>query len=141
MEKDNNICMAMKVLEKEQKIISEQEVEFQFICTPPSPDTIPFMLFGCKDSEEPFTAYCISSEGCVKTPFFRLEKLDEERCCAELSLLKAVDMDGWPTLECDEIYSLVKTKCCITVDLSCFCVISSLSPDLVDRPLPHIEPK
>lgn len=140
MEKENNICIAMKRLQKEQKMISERDMEFQFIRMTPTPDTIPFMLFG-NNSCKPFSAFCVDEYGCFKTHFFRLEKLKEEKCCATLSLLEAVDMDGLPTLSCDEIYSLLKTTCCITVDLNCFCVISPLSPDLVNRILPNIEPK
>lgn len=141
MEKDENICIAMKRLQKEQKLISENHIEFQFVQMPQTPDTIPFMLFGNKNCQMPFTAFSISDEGCVKTPFFRLEKLEEEKCCAVLSLLKAVDMDGVPVDSCDEIHSLLKTDSCVIVDLTCFCVISSLSPKLVNRTLPIIEPK
>ncbi|HHY72435.1 MAG TPA: hypothetical protein GX497_04260 [Bacillus bacterium] len=141
MEKENTICIAMKRLQKEQKIIAEKDMEFQFIQNVPNPDTIPIMLFGNQNSQKPFSAFCIDDVGCFKTNFFRLEKLDEEKGCATLSLLEAVDMDGCPVEDCDEIYSLLKTKCCVTVDLRCLCIINPLSPDLVNRPLPIIEPK
>lgn len=135
----DNICTAMEKLQKEQNYLSECEIDFQFICMPKKPDTIPFMLYngnGCS-----FTAYCLDDGYCIRTPYFRLEKLDVDKCCAVLSLLKAVDMDGCPVDSCDEIHSLLKTKCCVHVDLSCFCVISPLSIELVNRPLPIIEPK
>lgn len=139
MERKLNICAAIEKLEKEQSYLTENEKEFQFICMPQRPDTIPFMLFngnGCS-----FTAYCLSEDDCFRTPFFRLEKFDNQKCCAVLSLLKAIDMDGCPVESCDEIYSLSKTECCVNVDISCFCMISPLSIELVNRPLPIIEPK
>ncbi|WP_017754662.1 CotY/CotZ family spore coat protein [Calidifontibacillus oryziterrae] len=141
MEKKMNICSAMEKLLMEQNYMSENEKEFQFIHMPPKPDTIPFMLFGDNGCGQAFTTFCITGEECIKTSFFRLEKLNLKGCCAVLSLLKAVDMDGCQVEDCDKIYSLIKTKCCVVVDLRCFCAISPLSPILVNRPLPIIEPK
>ena len=126
----------MKTLHKEQKIISGSEMEFQFICKSRETDTIPFLLFP-KKLKKPFMAY---HKG-IATQYFRLEKIDEEICCAELSLLVAVDMDGCPVDLDDDFYALRKTKSCVIVNLNCFCVINPLSPKLVNRPLPIIEPK
>ncbi|GIN94287.1 spore coat protein Y [Siminovitchia terrae] len=137
MDKKNCICIAMKTLQKEQSIISGQHMEFQFVCMSTTTDTIPFMLF-MKNNQKPLKAFT----QCIVTPFFRLEKLDEETCCAELSLLEAIDMDGNPINSFDDdMYSLRKTKSCITVDLNCFCAINPLPPNLVNRPLLVIEPK
>ena len=79
----------MKTLLKEQKIISGRDMEFQFICITKKNDTIPFMLFNNK-STKPFMAI---HKG-IATPYFRLEEIHEDICCAVLSLLVAVDMDG-----------------------------------------------
>ncbi len=127
----------MKTLQREQSILSGQLKEFQFICFSPTTDTIPFMLL-MKNNLKPLKAFT----KCTVTPFFRLEKFDEETCCAELSLLEAIDMDGnlIDTFD-DELYSLRKTKSCIIVDLHCICAINSFPPNLVNRPLPDIEPK
>jgi spore coat protein Y len=126
----------MKVLHKEQKILSGSDMEFQFICMSKEKDTIPFMLF-LKESKKPFL---VNYKG-TATPYFRLEKIVEEICCAVLSLLVAVDMDGSPVDSDDDFYALRKTNSCVIVDLNCFCVINPLAPELVNRPLPVIEPK
>ena len=111
-------------------------MEFQFICLSKKMDTIPFMLYSTNNNK-PFMAFY----KCIATPFFRLEKLDEETCCAELSLLEAIDMEGNPADSFDDFYALRKTNSCIIVNLSCFCVINPLPPEFVNRPLPIIEPK
>lgn len=126
----------MKTLLKEQKILSGRDMKFQFICMPKEKDTIPFLLFTHK-LNKPLKAY---HKG-MATQYFRLEKIDEEICCAELTLLIAVDMDGDPVDVDDDFFALRKTNSCIIVNLNCFCVINPLSPDLVNRPLPIIEPK
>jgi spore coat protein Y len=135
--KNNNcICSEMKVLFKEQKILSGSDREFQFICMSKEKDTIPFMLIHNK-TKKPFL---VNYKG-TATPYFRLEKIVEEICCAVLSLLVAVDMDGSPVDSDDDFYALRKTNSCVIVDLNCFCVINPLAPELVNRPLPVIEPK
>lgn len=136
--KNNNcICSEMKILLKEQKILSGSDREYQFISMSKEKDTIPFMLFNSK-TKKPFL---VNYKG-TATPYFRLEKVVEELCCALLSLLIAVDMDGCPVdHDDDDFYALRKTKSCVIVDLNCFCAINPLAPELVNRPLPVIEPK
>jgi hypothetical protein len=134
--KKSNICLAMKTLQKEQQIISGWDMEFQFVCKTPKIDTIPFMLF-TSGGKKPFTVF----NNCMETSYFRLEKLDEETCCAVLTLLEVVDMEGNPAGSYDELYALRKTNSCIIVNLSCFCVINPFPPELVNKPLPIIEPK
>ena len=136
MDKQSCICIAMKTLLKEQNIIAGIDMEFQFICSIKRMDTIPFML-SSSNKMKPFMAF----NKCIMTPFFRLEKVDEQTCCAELSLLEAVDMEGCPTDCCDDLFALRKTKSCIIVNLNCFCAITPLPPEFVNRPLPMIEPK
>lgn len=132
----NTICLAMKRLQCEQRMLSERDEDFQFICDLPKMDTIPFMLI-TKDSKKPFRAFA----NCIETPYFRLERVDEETCCALLTLLEPVDMDGCPVDSHENVYSLRKTKECIMVVLSCFCAIHPLPLVLVNKPLPIIEPK
>lgn len=136
MDKISCICFAIKILQKEQKIVTERDVGLKFINKSRKMDTIPFMLFNI-NSQKPFMIYYKG----IATPYFRLEKLNEETCCAELSLLEAIDMDGYSVNSYEDVYSLRKTDTCIIVVLSCFCVINPLPPELVNKPLPHIEPK
>ena len=136
MDKQSCICIAMKTLLKEQNIIAGIDMEFQFICSLKKMDTIPFML-SSSNKMKPFMAF----NKCIMTPFFRLEKVDEQTCCAELSLLEAIDMEGNLADPFDDFYALRKTKVCINVNLSCFCVINPLPLEIVNRPIPVIEPK
>ncbi|PPA68942.1 CotY/CotZ family spore coat protein [Jeotgalibacillus proteolyticus] len=135
MEKTNCISNAMKILLKEQEILSKRDKDSLFIKSKKM-DTIPFILTA-KNSSTPFTAYSKSGE----TPFFRIEEIDNQTGCAKLSLLEGYDMDGTPAATCKDVYSLRKTKDCIVVVLNCFCVITPLPPELLNKPLPIIEPQ
>lgn len=130
------ICSAMKRLQYEQKVIASYDKSFQFICQKNELDTIPFMLY-LAGLHQPFMA----RSNCITTPFFRLEELHEELCCAVLSLVIPIDMDGFPAESYGDFYALRKSTSCITVNLNCFCAITPLPPSLVNRPLPIIEPK
>lgn len=131
------ICSELKELLAEQGRLSFEG--FRFVCDSIGFDTIPFIL---SNGKCPFMSWGIKKNGhFFTTNVFRLEALDEEYCCATLKLLEPVDMDGCPVEVCDDIYSLLKTDTCIIVDLKYFCSIAPLSPKLVNRPLPIIEPK
>ncbi|MFC5712474.1 CotY/CotZ family spore coat protein [Thalassorhabdus alkalitolerans] len=102
---------------------------------PTTMDTIPFIL---KDKKgDMFHAFGdIGGDDCFATVFFRVEELDEAKCCATLSLLRpdaTVDFHGScidPTFLCD-VTALERTRFCIEVDLKCFCAIQCLDPALV----------
>jgi spore coat protein Y len=127
----------MKQLLEEQEKISFSG--FRFICEKIGFDTIPFIL---SNETCQLEAWGWTDDGCFfTTNVFRLEALDERKCCATLSLLEPVDMDGCPVDICDDVFSLRKTSNCIIVDLTCFCSLQPLSPKLVNRLLPIIEPK
>ncbi|PID24188.1 CotY/CotZ family spore coat protein [Sporosarcina sp. P7] len=136
MNNPSAICIAMKRLLKEQELMATFCQGFQYVCSFPVFDTIPFTLHDC-ELHTPFSAHY----KCIKTPYFRLEKFDIDTCCATLTLLEPVDMEGNPVDICEEFYSLRKTKSCIIVNINCFCTITPLSPKLVDKKLPTIEPK
>jgi len=144
-DRDNNcVCEAVE------QILAEQEAVEEITCptscfsnllgpvTGPQRDTIPFILYGKKG--ELFKAFgnvggFTGDMTCFQTIFFRVEAVED--CCATLSLLRPVDVDG-NTLSvcnpCDEdFFGLEKTDFCIEVDLDCFCAIQCLSPELVDR--------
>ncbi|WP_078435170.1 CotY/CotZ family spore coat protein [Metabacillus halosaccharovorans] len=144
-DRDNNcVCEAVE------QILAEQEAVEEISCptscysnllgpvSGPQRDTIPFILYGKKG--ELFKAFgnvggFNGDMTCFQTIFFRVEAVED--CCATLSLLRPVDVDG-NTLSvcnpCDEdFFGLEKTDFCIEVDLDCFCAIQCLSPELVDR--------
>jgi spore coat protein Y len=71
-----------------------------------------------EDEDQEESSECFS-------PFFRVEKVDKEKCCAILRVLQPKDdfceVIGYPE------ENLVATNSCITVDLNCFCAIQCLS--------------
>jgi spore coat protein Y len=131
------ICNDLLQLQAEQDKLTFKG--FRFICDSFGYDTIPFIL---SNGQCELDAWGRTKNGTFFfTNVFRLEKVDQEHCCAELSLLEPVDMDGCPVDSWHDAYSLLKTLECIVVDLGCFCTIQPLSPKLVNKPLPIIEPK
>lgn len=131
------ICLELKRLKEEQEKLSLKG--FRYVCESMGFDTIPFIL---SNGENPFKGFGRTVNGQFFTTIvFGLEKLDINHCCATLSLLVPVDIDGIPIEFCDEVYSLLRTNICVTVDLNCFCSIQPLSPKLVNRQPPIVEPK
>jgi spore coat protein Y len=125
-----------QLLEEQQRLSFD---DFRFVCDKIGYDTIPFVLSNEKCAFEVFGR---TRNGLFfTTQVFRLESIDSRHCCATLSLLLPVDIDGYPVDLCDEVFSLIKTDNCIIVDLSFFCSIQPLSPKLVNRELPIVEPK
>jgi spore coat protein Y len=131
------LCNEMAELFEEQQRLSFEG--FRFVCDKIGFDTIPFVL---SNGNCAFEVFGRTKSGLFfTTQVFRLESLDTRHCCAKLSLLLPVDIDGFPVDLCDEVFSLLKTNNCIIVDLSCFCSFQPLSPKLVNRELPIVEPK
>ncbi|WHY02169.1 CotY/CotZ family spore coat protein [Neobacillus sp. DY30] len=130
------ICQELQQLLEEQKKLSFDD--FRFVCEDFGYDTIPFILStgNCQ-----FEAFGWANNGdFFTTNVFRVEAVDVRRCCATISLLEPVDIDGYPVDLC-EVFSLRTTSNCLVVDLSCFKSLQPLSPSLVDRLLPIVEPK
>lgn len=141
---DNNcVCEAVEQILAEQEAVEEITCPtscFSNLLNPVAgtKDTIPFIL--TNKEGELFTAFgnvggLTGDMTCFKTIFFRAESVED--CCATLSLLRPVDVDG-NTISvldpCDEdFFGLEKSDFCVEVDLDCFCAIQCLSPDLVDR--------
>jgi spore coat protein Y len=135
--KDLCICQDLQQLLEEQKKLSFDE--FRFICEDFGYETIPFILStgNCQ-----FEAFGWTNNGdFFTTNVFRLEAIDVTRCCATLSLLEPVDIDGYPVALCDNVFSLRTTSNCLVVDLTCFKSLQPLSPRLVNRLLPIVNPK
>jgi spore coat protein Y len=136
-QKKTCVCHDLQQLLEEQKKLSFED--FRFVNGDFGYDTIPFIL---STGKCPFEAWGWTNNGdFFTTTFFRLEAIDERKCCATLSLLEPVDIDGNPVDMCDNIFSLRSTRNCIIVDLSCFTSLQPLSPRLVNRLLPIIDPK
>jgi spore coat protein Y len=136
-QKNTCVCHDLQQLLEEQKRLSLDD--FRFISDDIGYDTIPFILSNGKCQ---FEAWGWANNGdFFITTFFRLEAIDERKCCATLSLLEPIDIDGCPVDICDNVYSLRTTSNCIIVDLSCFTTLQPLSPRLVNRLLPIINPK
>jgi spore coat protein Y len=131
------ICQELQLLAAEQERLSLKG--FRFICESIGYDTIPIILSNEKCELDAWGK--TTAGNFFSTNVFRVEEIDADHCCARLSLLEPVDMDGCPVDLCGDVFSLLKTDLCIIVDLSCFCAIQPLSPKLVNRPLPIIEPK
>ncbi|WP_252503367.1 CotY/CotZ family spore coat protein [Sporosarcina sp. Marseille-Q4943] len=130
------LCEEMKELWKEQQLLAEFGKELRFIQMADSMDTIPFMLQTAKHSA-PFNAIING----YSTPYFRLEKIDEGSCFAQLSLLQPVNLKGHPALTDQDLYALKKTPHRILVKLCSFSAINPVPHELVSRPLPIIESK
>jgi spore coat protein Y len=143
-DRDNNcVCDAVEQILAEQEAVEEITCPtscFSNLLNPVAgtKDTIPFILTDKKGGL--FRAFgnvggLTGDMTCFKTIFFRVEALDD--CCATLSLLRPVDINGNTesvTDPCDEdFFGLEKSDFCVEVDLDCFCAIQCLSPDLVDR--------
>jgi spore coat protein Y len=131
------ICQDLQQLLEEQQKLSFDG--FRFISENFGYDTIPFILSSgtCQ-----FEAFGWTNNGdFFTTNVFRVEAIDVERCCATISLLEPVDIDGYPVDLCDNVFSLRTTSICLVVDLTCFTSLQPLSPILVDRLLPIVDPK
>ena len=135
--KNGCVCRDLQQLLEEQKKLSFDE--FRFISEDFGYDTIPFILSTGKCQ---FEAFGWTNNGdFFTTNVFRLEAIDVRRCCATISLLEPVDIDGYPVDLCDNVFSLRTTSNCVVVDLTCFTSLQPLSPRLVDRLLPIVDPK
>ncbi|MDQ0230639.1 CotY/CotZ family spore coat protein [Metabacillus malikii] len=90
-------------------------------------DTIPFLLYTQKG--ELFQSPGSVGKNCFTTSFYRIERISD--CCATLRLLLPLKKNGHLAEDICEVDELVKTRCGIEVDLSCFCAIQCLSPKLM----------
>lgn len=147
--KRNCVCEAVEAILDAQDAVNDKCPTscFQDLLNPavaPGRDTIPFMLFDKKGGL--FKAFgnvgnvgtvgalgnAVDDIACFKTIFFRVENIKDD-CCATLSLLRPAEGDIVDPCELEGVGSLIRTDFCIEVDLSCFCAIQCLSPDLVRR--------
>ncbi|WP_018921480.1 CotY/CotZ family spore coat protein [Salsuginibacillus kocurii] len=140
----NCVCDAVLAIHEAQKAVQKKgecvNSCFQNLLKPNGRplDTTPFMLKG-KDGK-PFWAtggLTAKTDIPFNTIFFRVEHVDEDDCCATLSLLRpdpAIAFKDKCCVDPDSILavtSLERTEFCVEVDLSCFCAIQCLDPELV----------
>lgn len=136
----NCVCEAVEAILDAQDAVNDKCPTscFQDLLNPavaPGRDTIPFILFDKKgDLLKAFgnVGERIAGIDCFKTIFFRVENIKDD-CCATLSLLRPENGDIKDPCDLGPNDKLFRTDFCIEVDLSCFCAIQCLSPDLVAR--------
>lgn len=68
------------------------------------------------------------------SPYFIVNKYIKEHCCAVLTILEPVGIDGCPVDILENFYSLKKTAHCIVVSLKCFSAFQTFPSNFVDRP-------
>ncbi|MGM0750715.1 MAG: CotY/CotZ family spore coat protein [Bacillota bacterium] len=136
------ICTALNELKKLQDYINHSETPYfgKLLSILVGVDTIPFTLFkkdgpliitGCEKEK---------AEECFTTSYFRLEKLDEDTCCATVSLLRPLDIYGEDVESMCEVMKLIKTSTCVEIDLDCICAIQCVDLALLKRII-IVEPK
>ncbi|WP_404453332.1 hypothetical protein LG329_03360 [Virgibacillus necropolis] len=101
-------------------------------------DTIPFIL-QTPYGHPYFTWGNIGTNDCFVTVFFRVIKVDCEKNCAVLQLLKPnisiIDSDTncVETAKICDVDFVTRTKECVLVDLSCYSAVKCISPDFVKK--------
>ncbi len=73
--------------------------------------------------------------------FFRVEEIDPATNYAMMTLLKPLDMESKPTVDLTELYRLERTFIFMEVKLEYISAVQCISPRLINRALPIIEPK
>ncbi|KXH79761.1 CotY/CotZ family spore coat protein [Sporosarcina sp. HYO08] len=141
-EKNNQcLCAALLELKAMQDFISKSPTHYfcDLLRTIVGTDTIPIVLQTKKGDFikriHKFDDFC-----CFETMFFRIEEIDEELCCAKLSLLRPLDIEGCDTNIICDVFRLQKTNVCTIIPLSCVCAVQPLDVELLKRKV-IIEPK
>lgn len=141
----HNICNALIHLKKLQDFIMDHSTPYfgNLLSRIVGADTIPFLLHTESGLLEVMGSHynnCHGEKECFITSFFRVESIDEEKCCATISLLLPIDIHGKVTNSICDVMILRKTSTCRVIDLSCFCAIQALDTEFLKRKI-IIEPK
>ena len=125
-----------KLLKKEEQFKDEGH----FCTLDNKRNRIPFLLY--TNQGKLFKGKGMDERACdwLLSSFFTVNSLDGNGC-ATLSILEPVGMDGCRVESFPEVFSLIETNFCLTVDLNFFCAIQFLPSKLVELPLPIIEQK
>lgn len=132
------LCDALYELKLLQDLLKNSQTKFfgSLLSKIARTDTIPFLLITKKGDPLRFK----STEECFETCYFRIESIDKETCCATISLLRPLDIEGNYSNSFSNLVRLEKTSICKNVDLSLICAIQPLETELLTRKI-IIEPK
>ncbi|SDN62703.1 Spore coat protein Z [Psychrobacillus sp. OK028] len=132
------ICEALFELKILQDLLQNSQTKFfgNLLAKIVGTDTIPFLLV-TQNGE--FLSLHSVMEG-IETKFFRIESVDLDNCCATISLLRPLDIEGSLTNSPCDVVKLEKTSICKVVDVSCICAIQPLDTEMLKRKI-IIEPK
>lgn len=106
-------------------------------------DTLPFMLL--TENKGPLELVGFEKNhypggiSHFQTSFFRIESIEEKKCCAKISLLRPLDIHGHIAESICDVARLERTKICTEIDLECVCAVQCLDVDLLKKI--EIEPK
>ncbi|MFJ7825893.1 CotY/CotZ family spore coat protein [Psychrobacillus sp. NPDC096623] len=132
------VCEALFELKTLQDLLQNSHTKFfgNLLGKIVGADTIPFLLVTQKGD---FLSLRSLME-CIETNFFRIESVDLENCCATVSLLRPLDIEGELTNSLCDVVKLEKTSICKIVDVTCICAIQPLDTEMLKRKI-IIEPK
>ncbi|MFE8699254.1 CotY/CotZ family spore coat protein [Cytobacillus sp. FJAT-54145] len=139
------LCEALLELKSLQDYLSNSSTKYFGKLLPKliGVDTIPF-FFLTKDGLFTLTGSYVNpdtgKEVCFSTNYFRVESVDKDSCCAVISLLQPLDIEGRDATSICKVIKLKRTTTCVHVDLSCVCGIQPLDLDLLRRKI-IVEPK
>ena len=132
------VCEALFELKTLQDLIQESKTKFfgSLLAKIVGTDTIPFLLVTQKGD---FLNLQSIMEG-ISTSYFRIETVDVEDCCATISLLRPLDIEGEQTNSFCDVVKLERTSICKVIDITCICAIQPLDTEMLKRKI-IIEPK
>lgn len=132
------LCEALYELKLFQDLIKDSQTKYygQLLAKIVGTDTLPFFLITKKGDPLSFS----DTNECFETSYFRIESIDKEECCATISLLRPLDIEGYLSNSLCDVVRLERTSTCKVVDLTRFCAIQLLETELLTRKV-IIEPK
>lgn len=132
------LCDALYELKLFQDLIKDSQTKYygQLLAKIVGTDTLPFFLLTKKGHPLSFS----DTDECFETSYFRIESIDKEECCATISLLRPLDIEGCLSNSLCDVVRLERTSTCKVVDLTCFCAVQLLETELLTRKV-IIEPK
>lgn len=132
------ICEALFELKILQDLLQNSQTKFfgSLLAKIVGTDTIPFLLVTQKGDH--LSLHSVMDG--IETIYFRIESVDLENCCATISLLRPLDIEGNQTTAPCDVVRLEKTSICKVVDVTCICAIQPLDTEMLKRKI-IIEPK
>jgi hypothetical protein len=144
-ESNEHLCEAFHELKSLQDYLASSTTKYfsKLLAKLVGADTIPFFLL----TKKGFLSLTgmdwndnMGKEEKFKTNYFRIESIDEDKCCISVSLLRPFDVYGNDAFSVCEVMKLKKTPACAHVDLSDICGIQLVEIELLKRKI-IIEPK